>query len=196
MLSWLRKLSQWPIVVASGHFQLRPMRSYDLLTVSNWFKDIEILRYAFGTEAEESSLREMAQRYQSEMDSQRQYILTLETTAQETFGFVRFNLNRNSSHAKVARIGILIGDKSYWGKGWGTEAVATFIHFLFTQKSVDRIELDTAHFNLRAQRCFEKCGFNRSRPPENYQSVSNDPTVKVWMELSKDRWQKEIKYSR
>ena len=169
------------------------MRSYDLITVGNWFKDLEILRYAFGTEVEELSLREMAQRYQAEMDSQRQYILSLETPAQETFGFVRFNMNRSSNHLKVARIGILIGDKSYWGKGWGTEAVATFIHFLFTQKSADRIELDTAHFNHRAQRCFEKCGFCRSRPPENYQSPSNDPTVKVWMELTKERWQSERK---
>ena len=193
MLSWLRKLSIWPLAVASGQFQLRPMRGYDLLVVAQWFTDVEILRLAFGSETGEDQLREMARRYQTEMDSQRHYILTLETLEPRTFGFVRYNLHRSADHAKVARIGILIGDKQVWGKGWGTEAVETFVEYLFTQKTIDRIELDTAYFNHRAQRCFEKCGFRRCSPPENYQIPPSDPTPKVWMELTKVRWSTQIR---
>jgi RimJ/RimL family protein N-acetyltransferase len=169
------------------------MKSYDLLVVAQWFTDLEILRYAFGSEAKEEQLREMALRYQAEMDSQRHYILALETPEPKTFGFVRYSLHRNFDHLKVGRIGILIGDKEKWGRGWGTEAVEAFVQFLFTQKGIDRIELDTAHFNQRAQRCFEKCGFRRCRAPENYQQILGDPTPKVWMELSRANWTGKIR---
>ena len=193
MLSWLRKLSAWPVVVPSGAFQLRPMRSYDLLTVSHWFTDLEVLRYAFGSQAEEEALRDMALRYQAEMDAQRQYIITLETVDQKAFGFVRYTIHHDlyarSGNRKAARIGILIGEKRHWGKGWGTEAMVAFVDYLFRQKSVERIELDTAQFNTRAQRCFEKCGFIIAPPPENYLAYATDPTPKIWMEITKSRWE-------
>ena len=60
---------------------------------------------------------------------------------------------------KQTELGIMIGDRSYWGKGFGTDAVATLVRHVFNDTGVDRIYLNTLEWNVRAQRCFRKCGF-------------------------------------
>jgi RimJ/RimL family protein N-acetyltransferase len=60
-----------------------------------------------------------------------------------------------------AEIGVTIGVKDYWGKGYGTDLIRTFLRFLFETTALDRIYLKTLDWNLRAQRCFEKAGLKR-----------------------------------
>lgn len=58
-----------------------------------------------------------------------------------------------------AELGILIGDPDYWNKGYGSDAVTTLVNHVFKERHMNRIYLHTLEDNLRAQRCFEKCGF-------------------------------------
>ena len=60
---------------------------------------------------------------------------------------------------KQAKLGIMIGNRDYWGKGYGTDAVTTLVNHIFDKTDFDKIYLDTLAWNLRAQRCFQKCGF-------------------------------------
>ena len=60
---------------------------------------------------------------------------------------------------KEAELGIMIGDREYWGKGYGSDAVTTLVYHIFRDVGVRRIHLHTLEWNIRAQRCFEKCGF-------------------------------------
>src|SRR3990172_8171003 len=60
-----------------------------------------------------------------------------------------------------AEIGITIGVREYWGRGFGTDLMRAFIGFLFETTRLDRIYLKTLDWNQRAQRCFEKAGFRR-----------------------------------
>ncbi|MGA2368751.1 MAG: GNAT family N-acetyltransferase [Dehalococcoidia bacterium] len=59
----------------------------------------------------------------------------------------------------VGEIGILIGEKVYWERGYGVDAIKTFITHIFETSEINRIILRTLNWNGRAQRCFEKCGF-------------------------------------
>ncbi len=56
-------------------------------------------------------------------------------------------------------LGIVIGERRYWGKGYGSDAVVTLLQYLFTTTPLARINLFTYVDNLRAHRCFEKSGF-------------------------------------
>ena len=56
-------------------------------------------------------------------------------------------------------IGIFIGDKNYWGKGYGTDALKVLVKFIFEQMNMNKIKLNVFSFNKRAIRCYEKCGF-------------------------------------
>ncbi|HWC30550.1 MAG TPA: GNAT family N-acetyltransferase [Dehalococcoidia bacterium] len=64
-------------------------------------------------------------------------------------------------HRKEAEIGVTIGLREYWARGYGTDLLRTFVAYLFESLSLDRIYLKTLDWNLRAQRCFEKAGFSR-----------------------------------
>ena len=58
-----------------------------------------------------------------------------------------------------AEIGIMIGEKEYWGRGYGSDAVRTLAGFAFRQMNLQRVYLRTYEYNLRAQRAFAKAGF-------------------------------------
>jgi ribosomal-protein-alanine N-acetyltransferase len=58
-----------------------------------------------------------------------------------------------------AELGITIGDKRYWSHGYGTDAVRTFLRYLFTETRLRRIYLNTLDWNIRAQKSFRKAGF-------------------------------------
>ena len=62
---------------------------------------------------------------------------------------------------REAEIGVTIGVKEYWGRGYGTDLIRTFLGYLFANTVLDRIYLKTLDWNKRAQRCFEKAGFRR-----------------------------------
>ena len=58
-----------------------------------------------------------------------------------------------------AVFGIFIGDKNYWGKGYGTDATRTVLRYAFEEAGFHRIELVVFDFNPRAIRVYEKVGF-------------------------------------
>jgi RimJ/RimL family protein N-acetyltransferase len=60
---------------------------------------------------------------------------------------------------RKAEIGIMIGDREYWNKGYGAEVINALLERLFETTNLDRIYLNTLAWNLRAQKCFKKCGF-------------------------------------
>ena len=70
-----------------------------------------------------------------------------------------YNLDQDE---KETELGILIGDRAYWNKGYGTEAVTTLVTQVFKETNIERIYLHTLEGNIRAQRCFQKCGFTPS----------------------------------
>jgi RimJ/RimL family protein N-acetyltransferase len=58
-----------------------------------------------------------------------------------------------------AQIGIMLGDKAYWNKGYGTDSISTLVDFVFESTGLERLYLKTLDWNKRAQKCFTKCGF-------------------------------------
>jgi RimJ/RimL family protein N-acetyltransferase len=58
-----------------------------------------------------------------------------------------------------AELGITIGDRRYWGQGYGSDAVQALVKLVFREKALRRVFLHTLEWNVRAQRCFQKAGF-------------------------------------
>jgi RimJ/RimL family protein N-acetyltransferase len=62
---------------------------------------------------------------------------------------------------RSAVFGIIIGEKTFWNKGYGTDATRTLLRFAFEQLGLNRVELEVYAFNPRAARAYEKAGFRR-----------------------------------
>jgi diamine N-acetyltransferase len=60
---------------------------------------------------------------------------------------------------RSAEFGILIGDKSFWNQGYGTEAVRLLVQHGFNTLNLNRIFLHVFENNPRAIRAYEKAGF-------------------------------------
>ena len=82
-----------------------------------------------------------------------------------------------------AELGILIGDRDYWSRGYGTDVVNTLVGHVFTTTTLKRIYLHTLTWNLRAQKSFAKCGFVALR------EVRRSGYDFLLMELLRDRWE-------
>ncbi len=54
---------------------------------------------------------------------------------------------------------VVIGEKQYWNRGFGTDAVLTLCKWVFESYSIDTIYLRVDKKNYRARRCYAKVGF-------------------------------------
>lgn len=60
---------------------------------------------------------------------------------------------------RSAELGIFIGEKSYWGQGYGTEVMRLLLKHGFNTLNLNRIALEVFETNPRAIRTYEKVGF-------------------------------------
>ena len=82
-----------------------------------------------------------------------------------------------------AELGIMIGNRDYWDKGYGTDAVTSLVSYIFLQTNLNRIYLKTLDWNTRAQKCFQKCGFTP------YGHMVRDGFNFVLMEIRRKQWE-------
>jgi RimJ/RimL family protein N-acetyltransferase len=64
-----------------------------------------------------------------------------------------------NSKDRVGICGIVIGEKEFHGKGYGTEAMKLLVDYGFNTLNLNRIELSTFAFNTRAHESYLKVGF-------------------------------------
>jgi RimJ/RimL family protein N-acetyltransferase len=60
---------------------------------------------------------------------------------------------------RTAEIGIFIGDKSYWNKGYGEEAMKLLLKYSFSYLNLRNVMLRVYSYNHSAIKCYEKIGF-------------------------------------
>ena len=60
---------------------------------------------------------------------------------------------------QTAEVGIFIGNKNYWNRGYGTEALSLLMDYGFKALKFHNIGLRVFSFNERAKRAYEKIGF-------------------------------------
>ena len=67
-----------------------------------------------------------------------------------------YNIDRRR---QTGELGVYLGEQEYWGHGYGTDAIVTFIRHLFADLDFDSIYLHTYESNTRAQRSYLRVGF-------------------------------------
>lgn len=60
-----------------------------------------------------------------------------------------------------AYVAIGIGEREYWGKGYGTDAMRLTLRYAFAELELHRVTLTVWGVNERAIRSYEKAGFRR-----------------------------------
>ena len=65
----------------------------------------------------------------------------------------------NSWGSRDAFVGIGIGSRADWGRGYGTDAMNIGLRFVFTELNLRRVTLTVFEYNPRAIHSYEKAGF-------------------------------------
>jgi RimJ/RimL family protein N-acetyltransferase len=61
--------------------------------------------------------------------------------------------------ARIASLGIIIGERDCWGKGYGTETAILMLDYRFTLLGLHNIMLTVDSYNERAIRAYRRAGF-------------------------------------
>ncbi|MBP39171.1 MAG: GNAT family N-acetyltransferase [Chloroflexi bacterium] len=91
-----------------------------------------------------------------------------------------YDINTDKSQCEL---GIMIGDRDYWSKGYGTDVVKSTLAHIFTETRLERVYLHTLTTNHRAQNSFRKAGFTPLR------EVKRDGYEFVLMEIWRKEWE-------
>ena len=136
---------------------LRPVDSGDLERVYRWINDREVTRflatvYPLSRKDEQAWLeKKPVNNYESGVR------FAIETKDGVHIG--NLDLNDVQAESRRALMGVMIGEKDYWGAGYGTDAIITLLRFGFYEMNLNRITLHVFDFNERAYACYLKCGF-------------------------------------
>lgn len=134
---------------------LRALDVADAERCHRWINDREVTHF-MGARFPLSLLQERKW-LEQERDPSRELALAIDTAEGQHIG----NCGLHGIHAidRSAGLGIVIGEKGYWSKGYGTDAIPTLCGFGFSQMNLHRIALRVFAPNARAIACYEKCGF-------------------------------------
>ena len=91
------------------------------------------------------------------------------------------------SHADTW-LGISIGDRNYWGRGYGTDAMRLAVQYAFLELNLRRVSLGLHAYNERALKTYQKIGFQlegRMRGEGLRDGVRFDS---LWMGILREEW--------
>ncbi len=134
---------------------LRPLLMSDAPRFVGWLRDSAVNKF---TTRRRITLQEEKKWIKGLPRNHSQIAFAIDTKGCIHIGSV--DLHNKSDENKHAQAGILIGDKNYWGKGYGTDAMETILKFGFGKLKLHRIEATVYGYNARSLAMCKKLGFN------------------------------------
>ncbi len=136
---------------------LGPINENNIPQLLKWMNDLDVTKYLttanmnLTEEAEKKWLKKLQE------DVNHHYYGIFLDDSGELIGGVSFKdieqVNRRAS------LGIVIGEKDQWSKGYGTEAIKLMLDYGFNVLNLNNVMLSVYGYNKRAKKCYEKAGF-------------------------------------
>jgi RimJ/RimL family protein N-acetyltransferase len=134
--------------------RLRAPERTDLATFVRWFNDPEVTHFLLRSPP--MGMAEEVEWYEGLLQRPDKHFC-IETKDGKLIG--NLGLVRLDWTSRAGEIGVMIGEKDFWSRGYGTDAIRTLLGYLFDELGLNRISLYCQVDNVRARRCYEKCGF-------------------------------------
>lgn len=139
--------------------KLREYRKEDIPMVLNYINDSEIKKYLTPGIPYPYTLEDEYKWFESQTaNSNTTYNFAIESLEDGKY-IGGCGINSVDWKNSIVVVGIFIGEKNYWGKGYGTDALRVLINFIFNQMNIRKVTLNVYSFNHRAIKSYEKIGF-------------------------------------
>jgi RimJ/RimL family protein N-acetyltransferase len=140
---------------------LRKLKREDLIKSLNWLKDPSInmfLSQEFRGLTEEQEIKW----YDYIQSSSRDLVFAiLDRDSNQYIG--NCALHKIDLKKKYCELGIVIGERDYWSRGFGPDAINSILGFATASLKLKTIRLNVYKYNRRAIKAYKKCGFRLIR---------------------------------
>jgi len=161
---------------------LRPMTEDDWDILLKWNSDPEVLYYSEGDDVQSYNLEEIQGIYRGTSQTAFCFIVEIKGVPVGESWLQQMNYPRilqKYPGRDCRRIDLMIGEKTLWGKGLGSEIIRLLVGFAFEQEKADLIfGCEIADYNSRSLKAFQKVGFRIvdaiQQPPGSKAYVSYD----------------------
>lgn len=169
--------------IAGEELFLRPLTQKDLPLIVKWSHDQEISLLTDGGYPE--SMEEAAGWF-LELISNRQARAMMICLSDGT-PIGNLELAEISWRTGEAEVRIRIGEREFWDRGWGAEALNLLFEIAFSRMRLQSLYLRVYSFNHRAIRCYSKVGF-RLRGRVSYGAQGQEERELLLMTIQKKQF--------
>lgn len=166
---------------------LSPCKIEDAALWTEWFNDLEV-SIPLGDEAYDMvTLGNQAQLANQFINEGSRVFSIVDKNTDETIGrCLLFNIHHIDRRAMM---GIVIGEKSYWNQGYGTEATSLLLDYAFNLLNLNRVELGVFSFNQRAIRSYQKVGFQMIGTRRQFRILAGETHDLILMDILADEFE-------
>lgn len=150
-------MTENPVVFLKGKkVSLRPVEKTDLPQIVRWINDPEVRLFLESwlpqsSADEEKWIESLGKRKDTNI------VLAIETVQGKHIGLM--GLHNIKWRDRVADTGAMIGEKEFWGKGYGSEAKILLLEYAFNTLNLRKICSAAYAFNARSINYSLKCGY-------------------------------------
>ena len=178
-------------MIAGRDVRLRPVERTDLPRFVQWFADPEIRFHL--AQYRPLSLDQEERWFEQNLAAEDTQAWSIDALGAGTGSAVWEHIGGCGYHTidwrnRSGEIGIFIGTKEYWSRGYGTDAVRTLVGWGFNTLNLNRVYLRVYADNPRGIRCYEKVGFQlegRLRQDNFHNGAYRDTLV---MAVLREKW--------
>jgi RimJ/RimL family protein N-acetyltransferase len=122
-----------------------------------WFNDPQVTKCLANLSIYGFTREEEVEFYNRVKSSKNDVVFTIETLKGEQIGTI--GLHRINWEWRNAELGIVIGEKERWGKGYCTDAMRLITKFAFDRMNLHRVYLNVSSSNPAGIKCYGKVGY-------------------------------------
>jgi RimJ/RimL family protein N-acetyltransferase len=160
---------------------LRRVMAADLPVLYGWDVDPEIVAL-MGRKYADKPIEEWFRTLATDRTNRTWVIESLEGRLIGELELAQLNWRTGSAELRIC-----IGDRDYWGHGYGSDAIRTALGAAFAVMQLRSVYLRVFVSNARAVHVYEKLGFRRQAILEA-SSRRQDPSAVLLMNLTRQRW--------
>lgn len=166
---------------------LRPLQKSDLQDLMRWYGDPEVNHWLHQSEYRDLSEERVHAKFGPGTEHPGEIRWIMEAVDGTSIGVIRLE-GIEGAHTR-AELAVSIGEKAYWSRGYGTDAIGLALGYAFRELALRRVHLITDADNERGIRCYEKCGFRREGLLRSHRVRYGEPLDMVVMGVLREDWE-------
>jgi RimJ/RimL family protein N-acetyltransferase len=173
-------------MIEGTKINLRAIEEDDAVLFHRWFNDPEVTRFLGANAFPALSLAQEHAWIQSLRDSKSRKNYTIVLKDGTPIG--NCDLRKFDWTARSCEVGIAIGEKAYWGQGYGGEALQLLLQIAFDSLNLHKVWLTCAAYNERGLRTYLRLGFAEDGRLRDARFLDGRYHDTVVMSILEDEW--------